>query len=221
MLMAWLFGGAELRRSVAKPHCRSCATCDFKGLQKFKMSNFFALWSILLPCIRTNACKMSNFLTFVTFCGNMFFMRSDARVLTEDEKDQAYGMAVVGDSLVNISKSLKFSDPKVFWRYRQTDPEFAKCLDSARVAGCEHIEDQILSVVDDYPDARQARVKLESLCKALEYRNPVKYSPKMNIQVNHSLDIGGALQRMDQQLAASYIDITPQIAKPNDSNELW
>lgn len=165
------------------------------------------------------AVKVTNLFTGDEFFDSLGWMRSDARLLTTEEENTALVMAISGHTIANILKALDFSEPKSFWDYRQRHPDFAKSLELARIAGCEFLEDKILTLTNDFPDARLARVQLEALRSALEFRNRGKYGKQIELNLNQTVDIAGSLGRMQQRLDSTYRDVTPQIT--NDFNELW
>lgn len=143
------------------------------------------------------------------------------RVLTSEQEDIAIEAALTGQSLSSTARSLGFNSEQAFYEYRKRNPDFAKALADAREYSCEVLEDQILSLADDYDSAHHARVKLESIKSVLAYRKPERYGNRIDLNVTQHLDISGSLARMEQQLNASYRDVIPLIANPNDINDLW
>lgn len=148
-----------------------------------------------------------------------------ARKLTPEQEDVAFEHAISGETLSKTAQVLGFNSPMAFYEYRKRNPAFSKALSDARIAGNEHIEDEIRFVADDYLDPQKARVKMESLCRILAYRDPSKYGNKVDISISQAPDMGGSLARMQAQIGATYggaltqaIDVTPQ--KPNEIADL-
>lgn len=150
-------------------------------------------------------------------------MRSDARVLTQDEEHTAIDMALRGGGIAKISEILGFADPTRFWEYRKRNPDFSKSLDAAREQACEMLEDRILTVVDDSPSPHAARVMLDALVRALSYRKPERYGQRVELNVNANVDIAHSLGRMQQALDATYQVEAPAlgIQNPSEIKRLW
>lgn len=146
-----------------------------------------------------------------------------ARELTNEEMEKAYQLAITGTPYTKIASDLGFNNDMAFFTYRQRHPDFDTALRSARHAGNDLMEDEIRSVADIYDNPQTARVKMESLCRILAFRDPTKYGNKVDINLTQTVDIGSSLNRMQQALDATYRDVT-QIAAPkesNDSEDLW
>ncbi len=150
-------------------------------------------------------------------------MRADARVLTQEEQDEAYELAIRGHGYRKIAESLGFSSDYAFYNFRATRPDFAKALMAARDAGNILIEDEIKEIPETEDDPQMARAKADILFKLLAIREPARYNPKMEINLTQTMDIGHSINRMQQALDATYRDVTPQLEtqKPNDFNDLW
>ena len=143
------------------------------------------------------------------------------RKLTPEEQERAFQLAIEGQSYRNISKSLGFNCDMNFFDYRQREPEFERRLTCARQAGNILIEDEIREVADTYDDPQRARVKMESLCRILAFRDPAKYSQKVDITMHQTIslssDIANANARIEALLQR---DVTPLLEKPNDIEDL-
>lgn len=147
-------------------------------------------------------------------------------VLTPEQQERAFELAISGDTLARIASELGFPNNMGFHRYRQAYPLFDKQFRAARHAGNELMEDQILTAADNYLDPQQARVKVDALARVLGYRDEKYRTNRVDINVNQTVDISGSLNRLQAQIETAYRDVTPHvieaaIQKPNDSEELW
>lgn len=149
------------------------------------------------------------------------------KTLSLAEEEQAYTMAITGDSLTNIAKALGFAHDYEFYRFRLAHPDFSKLLDGARDASNAHFEDKMLRVTETEASPHAARVKLDAYGRVMGYRNPQRYGTnRIDMSVTTTVDIGSSLARMQARLDDTYRDVT-QLAieapatKPNDFNDLW
>lgn len=148
------------------------------------------------------------------------------RQLTEEEIELAIESQLKGERLTTTAEKLGFSQLSDFYRYRLRDTAFSKRLSDARTQGSELMEDEVRYVADDYHSPHTARVKMESLCRLLAFRDPAKYGNKVDITIAQTVDIGSSLARMQGRLDSTYRDVTPSVIegeteKPNDFNDLW
>ncbi len=140
-------------------------------------------------------------------------------MLTAEEMEIAFEDAINGQPMSNTADALNFPNRMAFHRYLVKHPEFAKALQSARLAGNDFIEDEIRHVTSIETDAKLARVKLEALCKLLSFRDPTKYGNRVDINLHQTADIATELVRLQSRLDSTYRDVTPQIT--SEINELW
>ena len=142
-------------------------------------------------------------------------------VLTEEQKELAYELAIQGISLAKIANALGFPNDMAFHRYCKLNDTFKNELDAVRVASCDHMEDKILAIPDTCAgEPKIGRVMLECYSSVMRFRNPNRYGNKVAIDVTQTLDISGSLSRIDEQIASTYRDITPQLEKPNEIKDI-
>lgn len=131
--------------------------------------------------------------------------------ISAEQESIAIDRLVAGDSLTNVSALLGFKSHQQFFRYRRAFPEFdAQCLE-ARLMNCEIREDELLNIVETYPDPKQADVASRAIMRVLSYRDPRRYGEKMDLNVNQTVDISGALARAERVVldASKVIPLLP------------
>lgn len=101
-------------------------------------------------------------------------------------------MALNGKTLGEIAATLG-TDHETFWRWKERDPKFSQEFGRARSEGLELIADTLLTMVDDVPDVNKARLKSDNIKWLLSKRKAHTYGDRLDVNVNHTVDIGGAL----------------------------
>lgn len=134
--------------------------------------------------------------------------------LTEEQKKLAIDMAAEGKSITQIVDSLCVSNHQ-FLMLRQNDPVFSESFERARHEGLEHIADNLLVVADEYADVQRARLKSDNAKWLLSKRKPKIYGDKIDVNINQTIDISGALSEAKQR-ALPIRDVTPK-EKDNDN----
>jgi hypothetical protein len=143
------------------------------------------------------------------------------RVLTPEEEEIAYEHAISGVPRSKTAEVLGFVSRMAFHRYCLKHPEFARAMQDARSAGNIHTEDEIRHVTKHERDPQLARVKMEALCRLLQFSDPTKYGNKVDITMNQTVSVRHNLDSANNRVAALMRDVTPlQIEKPNEINDL-
>ncbi len=62
------------------------------------------------------------------------------------------------------------------------------------------LEDDLLNIHVLEPDSKMARVRLEALVKVLAFRNPAKYSQRLDVSVNQTISIRHALENSNVRI---------------------
>lgn len=124
-------------------------------------------------------------------------------------EELAFDMILDGKSLDDIAQAMGLGTRRRFQKYMIKFEDFSQMMERARLAECQYLEEQMLSVCTDYSD-KYAKIQLEALAKILKFRDPKRYGDKMNVDVAMSVDISGALSRAEKRL----IDVTNVIALP-------
>lgn len=140
--------------------------------------------------------------------------------ITQDQKELAYEYAITGISLAKTAESLGFKSIWQFNCFCEANPEFKNTLYAARNNALPHMEDKMLAIKDTCTDPKLARVEMECLARVMSYRDPGRYGNRVDVNVHQTLDISGSLARIDAQIATTYRDVTPQIEKPKEINDL-
>jgi hypothetical protein len=136
------------------------------------------------------------------------------RKLTEQEEEW-----VINDTFesIKIEDTLKKinMNRRQFNSYLKDNPEFAMVFAQAEIDACKFIENDMLNIHRKAKDDHKlARVMLEAMRKVLEYRNPAKYSPKMDMNLNGTISVRGAIDNANNKLTELIRDVTPALSMP-------
>jgi hypothetical protein len=110
--------------------------------------------------------------------------------------------------LVTTAKKLGFKDKFGLFYYTKKNPEFWAEVKEARVEACEHMEDLILQIPQDY-DAKMAKVVLDMYTRIMAFRNPAKYSQRIDLNVNQTVSIRHNLEASNTRLESLLKDVGP------------
>ena len=128
-------------------------------------------------------------------------------VYTEEQRERAIELAANGAPLKVIVNEI-LSNEYDFWLYRQHDPIFYTKFEQARQEGLEHLADALITLSDEEQDVQRARLKSDNYKWLLSKRKPQIYGDSLNVNVNHTVDVGAALQ--DARQRAGLINARPQ-----------
>jgi hypothetical protein len=131
-------------------------------------------------------------------------------VLTPEQKNQALDLAVEGKTLGQIHAALGVG-AAVFWRERQKDPDFSLAFTRAREEAAHLVADRALTVVEEYADPARARIMLDAIRWHTSKRLPHVYGERLDVNLNHTVDIGGALADARRRAALPASDPNPEI----------
>ena len=118
--------------------------------------------------------------------------------------------AHAGRTLDQIAQGLKV-DRKTLYDYRKQHTVFAQQLEEALQEGAEALLDSFfVDTLDNLGSGRldpaSARVRLETFRFWIEKRWPKKYGQKMDISIEHKVDIRAQLERARQRITAQVIE---------------
>lgn len=123
-----------------------------------------------------------------------------------EDEDKAIELAVEGKTLVDIAKILGFTSKYAFTNYRHKFEDFNQRLDHARSDYCDDLEDQLLTIPMEL-DCKTAQILSNNIIKILEYRNPKRYSPKYQHEIQVTVDISGSLDRAERRVQATVSNV--------------
>lgn len=112
--------------------------------------------------------------------------------LSDDEKKLALSMANEGKPSRDIQEALGLT-AGVFFDIRQRDLVFARNYALARQEGLEQLADDLITIPDTYADVLRGRLKSENVRWLLSKRKAETYGDRVELNVNHQVDIGTAL----------------------------
>ncbi len=131
-------------------------------------------------------------------------MAKDKKEFTRQEKDWVINDVFHSTCYDESINKLGFKSRLAFDRYLKTDPEFQAEIKQAELDACTYLENDMLNVHRRAKgDHKLARVLLEAYAKILAYRNPAKYSQKLDLtvtQVSMKTAIDGANDRVKSLL---------------------
>ncbi len=124
--------------------------------------------------------------------------------IDRDKMDEALDSIIKGNSIRKVAMFLGFKSLNKFSKFLLDNPAVLAEIENARVQACMHLEDELLSVADDY-GKDVARTKMDCIAKLLKFRDPKRYGDKLDMSVTHTIDISGSLLRAEQRV----IDVIP------------
>lgn len=122
--------------------------------------------------------------------------------LTAEQKETALRMAAEGRAIQKIGDAINFNACK-WLELERHDPAFAKEFADARFYGLEYLADGLIDIVDDYQDVQKARVKSENIRFLLSKRKPHVYGDRIDVNLNQTVDIKGALAEAEARVLAA------------------
>ncbi len=130
---------------------------------------------------------------------------SEIKRLSDETEQSAIDMAANGVQFKDIAIKLKFNDASAFLRYRTKFTDFNVRLMNALDAYCIDLEFKLLEIDKHYDNTRMAEVISKNIQQVLKYRNPKRYGDKIDMNVNQTIDITGAIDSATKRI----IDVTP------------
>lgn len=101
-----------------------------------------------------------------------------------------------------------------FNSYLKANPEFREQFDKAMLDACPFLENDLLNIYKRVDDAKLARVALESINKILVFRDPAKYSQKLDISMNQTISIRSNLDASTKRIEGLIKDAQPIALEP-------
>ncbi len=95
------------------------------------------------------------------------------------------------------------------WRIKH--PDFGTAYDLAKEAHTEAMLDDALEIVDTAEDPKKAKVQVDFRMWLASKLNRKQYGDKVDVEVNHKIDISGVLAAADARLKHISIEHPPQI----------
>jgi hypothetical protein len=124
------------------------------------------------------------------------------RDLTALEKEQVLEQVLLGKSFISICEDLKIDRQGL---YEQTikDPLFKEKIAEFRDIANDDLLDAVQSFTDGIEtlaEAACARVKSENAFKIVALRNPKKFGSKIDINMQHSIDLSSVLNAAEARV---------------------
>lgn len=122
----------------------------------------------------------------------------DRDFLTDDEKTTVLDLAYAGKTARDILEYLGMS-ARQFAVLRDRDVVFRGTYALARQEGLEQLADDLINIPDTYADVLRGRLKSENVRWLLSKRKAETYGDRVELNVNHQVDIGTALTEARQR----------------------
>lgn len=114
--------------------------------------------------------------------------------------DRVIEMALDGKHIKEILETIGLSHHK-FWLYRKQNLSFADKFDQARQEAIERYTDDLLNIHEKEPDVQRARLISDNIKWIASKRKPTIYGDRIDVNVNQTVDISGALKEARQRKA--------------------
>lgn len=124
--------------------------------------------------------------------------------LSDQQEQQACEMAADGEKFKTIAQALGFQNSSQLSQYRKYFPDFEYKFQDAVSSYNEDLEAEMIVIPHKY-DKDTATLLSNNIKWLLSVRDPKRYAPRQQNDVNVTIDIGGALERASQRV----LDITP------------
>lgn len=128
--------------------------------------------------------------------------------LTDEQIESIYADALDGKHSFETAKRLGFTSKPAYWFFLRKNEQIKKELEVARFDSCMFIEDDLLNLHEICPDAKMARVRMEILCRILAFRNPSKYSQRIDVNMNQNVSVRIALDGANDRMLQFMKDVT-------------
>lgn len=112
--------------------------------------------------------------------------------LNDDQKNTAVELALKGSRLKEIRDAIGVSVGQ-FQSVLESDISFAARFARARATGHDEKAETLLTIPDEEPDVQKARLKSDNVKWFLAKLKPETYGDRIDLNVNQTVDIGGAL----------------------------
>lgn len=139
----------------------------------------------------------------------IFKINVAAKKLSTKERDWVLNDALSSTSVEETFQKLNFESRLQYHRYLKSDPELYAELKQMWLDSCPFLEIDMLNVHKKCPDHKLARIRLEALIKVLAFRDPAKYGPKMDLNVNQNLSMRIAIETANTRIFEMLKEATP------------
>ncbi len=128
----------------------------------------------------------------------------ETKKLTRQQKDWYLTDILSSIQTDQSIKKLDFKDRLEFNRYLKTDDEFKDEIIQAEIDSCVFIENDMLNIHKKIDDHKLARIMLESYTKCLTYRNPSRYSQRIDLNVNQNISMRVNLETANKRVSEAF-----------------
>lgn len=143
----------------------------------------------------------------LTQLGSMSFLKKYANApLTSEQKEKVLVLTLDGLSMIRISKALGIHRAAIYYELER-DPEFQQDFSTLRELANDELLDSLTSITDATQSPRDKieilnnRLKSQNIIALVTLRNPKKYSPKLQVDHQVTVDLSGLLKAADIRIA--------------------
>lgn len=111
-----------------------------------------------------------------------------------------------GYGLAKTCKHVRISRQTVY-NYAKDDFAFARAIDEARRMGAEFLADEAIEIADTEPDVNRARLRYDARKWKAAITDPQRFADKTRVQIDHSIDLRGALAEARARVPYRVIEI--------------
>ena len=132
----------------------------------------------------------------------MFLKNHANRALTAEEKEKVLEMTLNGHSMITISKALDIHRAAIYCELER-DPDFLQEFNKLRDLANDELLDSLLTITETVTDkigVLKARLKAQNILAIVEKRNPKKYSPKLSVEHQVTVDLSSLLKAADNRV---------------------
>lgn len=137
--------------------------------------------------------------------------------LSQSQMDYAVELACEGHTLTYIAEKLGIT-MSTLHKAKQHSPHFQNIFDAARAEGMHVTVDRLDNIHEEYEDVQRARLASENIRWKASKINSRVYGDKLDISMEHKVDIGGALKAARSRVLDSTIDLLPKTRSDDTSD---
>lgn len=128
--------------------------------------------------------------------------------LTPEKEDEIIDLVLSGEKdMTDYALAAGFKNRAQFQRYLMNHPEFLAEFDLAKAIDGRRLEEWLLKIPFQVPDPKKAEILSKNILAGLKFLDRKRYGDKIDMDVNQTIDIIGALNDAKSRV----IDVTPSI----------
>ena len=113
---------------------------------------------------------------------------------------RAIMLSVYGGLSIESALTARNVRAGIFWRDVSNNGDWSSELSSYLLGMTDHFANEIINIADSEDDPKRARNRIDARKWYASKMNPKKYGDKINVEVQHFVDIAGALSEARQRV---------------------